>query len=77
MTPGSAGSADVPAEMYSNIAFISMHRRCVDMIRSGLRSCPWGLTGYGFGPFAVVYPGEQRRRAGQLLGRPHRGHPRR
>jgi protein-tyrosine sulfotransferase len=55
--PGSASMAEKFLELYPNAAFISLHRQCADMVHSGLRSCPWGLTGYGFGPFAVAHPG--------------------
>jgi len=29
----------------------------MDMIRSGLDACPWGLTGYGFDEYIVGSPG--------------------
>jgi hypothetical protein len=29
----------------------------MDMLRSGLDACPWGLNGYGFGHYIVGSPG--------------------
>jgi hypothetical protein len=48
---GSARCADLLARIYPGAKFLCLYRHPMDMIRSGLDACPWGLSGYGFEPY--------------------------
>jgi protein-tyrosine sulfotransferase len=54
---GSARSADLLLRIYPEARFVCLYRHPMDMIRSGLDACPWGLTGYGFDQYAGSSPG--------------------
>jgi hypothetical protein len=45
--------------LYPGARFVILHRQCVDVIFSGIASCPWGLSnsGYGYDGFAAVHAG--------------------
>jgi hypothetical protein len=49
--------ADVMAQVYPDAKFICLFRHCMDVIASGVESCPWGVSRFGFDPFVVQYPG--------------------
>jgi hypothetical protein len=54
---GSARFADLLAQIYPGARFVCLYRHPMDMIRSGLDACPFGLTGYGFDQYIVGSPG--------------------
>jgi protein-tyrosine sulfotransferase len=54
---GSARSAGLLARIYPQARFVCLYRHPMDMIRSGLDACPWGLNGYGFEQYAGSSPG--------------------
>jgi hypothetical protein len=45
---GSARNADLLTQIYPGARFLCLYRHPMDVIRSGLDACPWGLNGYGF-----------------------------
>jgi hypothetical protein len=45
---GSARHAALLLRMYPQARFICLYRHPMDVIASGLESCPWGLNSYGF-----------------------------
>ena len=49
--------ADMLLRVYPEAKFISLHRHPMDAIASGIEACPWGLTNYGFEPYAAGAPG--------------------
>ncbi len=49
--------ADVMAQVYPDAKFICLFRHCMDVVASGVESCPWGVSRFGFDPFVVQYPG--------------------
>jgi hypothetical protein len=53
---GSALSANLLSRIYPKAKFICVYRYPMDMIRSGLDACPWGLTGYGFDQYSGSSP---------------------
>jgi hypothetical protein len=54
---GSAQYADLLLRIYPEARFVCLYRHPMDMIRSGLDACPWGLNGYGFDPYIGGSPG--------------------
>lgn len=54
---GSASTAGLLLRIYPQARFVCLYRHPMDMIRSGLDACPWGLNGYGFDPYAGSSPG--------------------
>ena len=54
---GSARVADLLTQIYPGARFLCLYRHPMDVIRSGLDACPWGLTGYGFDQYIVGSPG--------------------
>ena len=54
---GSARSARLLLRIYPQARFVCLYRHPMDMIRSGLDACPWGLNGYGFDLYAGSSPG--------------------
>ena len=54
---GSAQFAELLLRVYPEAKFICLYRHPMDMIRSGIEACPWGLTGYGFDQYAGGSPG--------------------
>jgi hypothetical protein len=54
---GSAAYADLLLRVYPEARFICLYRHPMDMIRSGMDACPWGLTGYGFDQYIGSSPG--------------------
>jgi hypothetical protein len=48
---GSARAAGLLARIYPGAKFLCLYRHPMDVIRSGLDACPWGLSGYGFEPY--------------------------
>lgn len=57
---GTPGAAHSFAEVFPRARFVCLHRRCTDVIYSGVVSCPWGLSlgNYGFERFASLHPGD-------------------
>ena len=49
--------ADMLLHVYPEAKFICLHRHPMDVIASGIEACPWGLTNYGFEPYAAGAPG--------------------
>ncbi len=49
--------ADIIAQVYPDAQFICLYRHCMDVIASGVETCPWGVHRYGFDPFVAQYPG--------------------
>jgi hypothetical protein len=54
---GSARFADLLAQIYPGTRFVCLYRHPMDMIRSGLDACPFGLNGYGFDEYIAGSPG--------------------
>jgi Sulfotransferase family len=54
---GSARHADLLRQIYPRARFVCLYRHPMDMIRSGLEACPFGLTGYGFDQYIAGSPG--------------------
>jgi hypothetical protein len=54
---GSARTADLLVQIYPDTKFVCLYRHPMDVIRSGLDACPWGLNGYGFDQYIVGSPG--------------------
>jgi hypothetical protein len=54
---GSARNADLLMQIYPGARFLCLYRHPMDMIKSGLDACPWGLTGYGFDQYIAGSPG--------------------
>jgi Sulfotransferase family len=54
---GSARTADLLVQIYPAARFVCLYRHPMDVIRSGLDACPWGLSGYGFDQYIVGSPG--------------------
>jgi protein-tyrosine sulfotransferase len=54
---GSALTAGLLLRIYPEARFVCLYRHPMDMIRSGLDACPWGLSGYGFDQYAGSSPG--------------------
>jgi protein-tyrosine sulfotransferase len=54
---GSARFADLLVRIYPGAKFLCLYRHPMDVIRSGLDACPWGLNGYGFEQYSVGSPG--------------------
>jgi len=54
---GSARVADLLTQIYPAARFLCLYRHPMDVIRSGLDACPWGLNGYGFDQYIVGSPG--------------------
>lgn len=54
---GSARHAQLLAQIYPRARFVCLYRHPMDMIRSGLEACPFGLNGYGFDPYIAGSPG--------------------
>jgi hypothetical protein len=53
----SARFADLLTQIYPGARFLCLYRHPMDVIRSGLDACPWGLSGYGFDQYIVGSPG--------------------
>ena len=53
----SAAYADLLLRIYPEAKFICLYRHPMDMIRSGMDACPWGLNGYGFDQYIGSSPG--------------------
>jgi protein-tyrosine sulfotransferase len=49
--------ADLLAELYPEAKFLCLYRHCMDVIASGVETCPWGLHRYGFDQFVAMNPG--------------------
>jgi hypothetical protein len=54
---GSATFADLLVRVFPGARFLCLYRHPMDMIRSGLDACPWGLNGYGFDAYIGGSPG--------------------
>jgi len=54
---GSARYADLLTQIYPGAKFLCLYRHPMDVIRSGVDACPWGLNGYGFDQYIVGSPG--------------------
>ena len=48
--------AEIVREVYPHARYICVYRSCRDFIASALEACPWGLTGFGFDPYAQDHP---------------------
>jgi hypothetical protein len=54
---GSAQFADLLVRIYPTAKFVCLYRHPMDVIRSALDACPWGLNGYGLEPYINGSPG--------------------
>jgi hypothetical protein len=54
---GSAQFASLLMRVYPGARFLCLYRHPMDVIRSGLDACPWGLNGYGFDAYIGGSPG--------------------
>jgi hypothetical protein len=54
---GSARFVALLTQIYPGARFVCLYRHPMDVIRSGLDACPWGLNGYGFDEYIVGSPG--------------------
>jgi hypothetical protein len=54
---GSARHAGLLRQIYPRTRFVCLYRHPMDMIRSGLEACPFGLNGYGFEHYIAGSPG--------------------
>jgi hypothetical protein len=54
---GSARFASLLVRAWPQARFLCLYRHPMDVIRSGLDACPWGLNGYGFDPYIGSSPG--------------------
>jgi Sulfotransferase family len=54
---GSARFADLIMRAWPEARFLCLYRHPMDVIRSGLDACPWGLNGYGFDAYIGSSPG--------------------
>lgn len=54
---GTALHADILLRVYPEAKFVCLHRHPMDVIASGIEACAWGLTNYGFEPYAAGSPG--------------------
>jgi hypothetical protein len=55
--PLSGNRGDAPPQVPD--AAVAGIRHPMDMIRSGIEACPWGLNGYGFDQYIGVSPGNE------------------
>ena len=44
-------------KIYPEAKFVCLVRHCMDVVASGVKNCPWGVTRFGFDPFVAQYPG--------------------
>jgi len=51
------GNANVLGALYPDAQYLCLYRHCMDVIASGIEMCPWGLSGFGFSPYAAEHPG--------------------
>jgi hypothetical protein len=49
--------AEIIAQLYPDARFICLYRHCMDVIASGVETCPWGLHRFGFDTFVAQNPG--------------------
>jgi hypothetical protein len=54
---GSARYANMLVRAWPEARFLCLYRHPMDVIRSGLDACPWGLNGYGFDAYIGSSPG--------------------
>jgi hypothetical protein len=54
---GTARYADLLLRVYPKAKFLCLYRHPMDVIRSGIEACPWGLNGYGFDSYIADTPG--------------------
>jgi hypothetical protein len=54
---GTARYTELVLRVYPGTRFLCLYRHPMDVIRSALDACPWGLTGYGFDAYAGSSPG--------------------
>jgi hypothetical protein len=52
-----SSSAEVFLQIFPGTAFVCVHRRCLEVIRTGVQASPWGLAGQGLTPYLLVHPG--------------------
>ena len=44
-------------QVVPDAVFVCVHRGCLDVIRAGVASSPWGLYGQPLAPYSLSYPG--------------------
>jgi Sulfotransferase family len=54
---GTARFTELLLRVYPGAKFICLFRHPMDVIASGMESCPFGLNGYGFDPYIATSPG--------------------
>ena len=54
---GAARYAELLLRVHPEAKFLCLYRHPMDVIRSGIDACPWGLNGYGFDAYIGGSPG--------------------
>jgi len=49
--------AELMTMLYPEAKFICLYRHAMDVVASGVETCPWGLHRFGFDPYVAQYPG--------------------
>jgi hypothetical protein len=49
--------AELMLMLYPDAKFICLYRHCMDVVASGVETCPWGLHRFGFDPYVAQNPG--------------------
>jgi hypothetical protein len=52
-----APMAELIFQIWPKAQFICLFRHCMDVVNSAIEASPWGLSSYGFMPFAIGNPG--------------------
>ncbi|HEV2372959.1 MAG TPA: sulfotransferase [Streptosporangiaceae bacterium] len=53
---GTAQHAELVRQVYPDAKFICLFRHPMDVIKSAIEACPFGLSGHGFEPYAAASP---------------------
>jgi hypothetical protein len=57
LATAAASTAEDFLRIFPQAAFVCVHRRCLDVIRTGVQASPWGLAGQGLTSSLLRYPG--------------------
>lgn len=66
---GTARYAGLLLRAWPDAKFVCLFRHPMDVIKSGLDACPWGLNGYGFDAYSAGLARQCGPRAGPVLAR--------
>jgi hypothetical protein len=50
-------TAETFLQLFPNVRFVCVHRRCPEVIKAAVQANPWGLQGQGFTPYLLNYFG--------------------